>query len=59
MWLRARDRAGRSMLAATLRVEDRTLRQRELDMMPKLLAEIRQLRSRNPALDHEALPAGP
>ncbi len=51
MWLRARDRAGRAMLAGTLRVEDRSLRRRELDMLPSILEEIRRARAANPELD--------
>jgi hypothetical protein len=51
MWLRARDRAGRAMLTATLRVEERSLRRRELDVLPDLLRRIEELRETNPALD--------
>lgn len=50
MWMRARDRAGRAMLTATLRVEERSLRKKELDILPKLLERIESLRSKNPAL---------
>lgn len=51
MWLRARQRAGRDMLAATLRVEERSLRRRTLDVLPQLLEEIRQARTAHPELE--------
>lgn len=38
------------MLTATLRVEERSLRKKELDILPKLLERIESLRSKNPAL---------
>lgn len=50
MWLRARDRAGRAMLSGTLRVEERSLRRRELDILPSLLARIDELQAKQPAL---------
>lgn len=55
MWLRARDRAGRAMLTGTLRVEERSLRRRELDILPELLRRIDELRKQYPALDHDVL----
>lgn len=51
MWLRARQRAGRDMLAATLRVEERSLRRRQLDVLPELLRQIAEARASDPALD--------
>jgi hypothetical protein len=54
MWLRARDRAGRAMLTGTLRVEERSLRRRELDVLPELLKRIDELRATNPLLDLSA-----
>jgi hypothetical protein len=50
MWMRARDRAGRAVLTATLRVEERSLRRKELDVLPKLLERIERLRNTNPSL---------
>ena len=52
MWLRAKDRAGRAMLVATLRVEERSLRRRELDILPALISRIDAALAKNPALDH-------
>lgn len=58
MWLRARDRAGRAMLGATLRVEERSLRRREMDVLPALLDRIEALRAKNPALLSEPVVEG-
>jgi len=51
MWLRAMQRAGRDMLAATLRVEERSLKRRELDLGAQILEQIRRARETDPALD--------
>jgi hypothetical protein len=51
MWLRAKQRAGRDMLAGTLRVEERSLRRRQLDVLPQLLECIREARAADPAID--------
>lgn len=39
------------MLAATLRVEERSLRRRQLDVLPQLLKEIREAREAHPELE--------
>jgi len=51
MWLRAKVQAGQLVLAARLRVDEGSLRKRELDALPKLLEQIRQAKIENPALD--------
>jgi len=51
MWLRAKVQAGQLVLAARLRVDEDSLRKRELDALPKLLEQIRQAKIENPALD--------
>lgn len=51
MWLRAKDRAGRAMMTGTLRVEERSLRRRELDILPSLIERIDAALAKNPALD--------
>lgn len=39
------------MLTGVLRVQERTLRKRELDILPSLLARIDAALAKNPALD--------
>ena len=51
MWLRAKLRVGQLVLAARLRVDEASLRKREVDILPKLLDQIRQAKADNPALD--------
>ena len=51
MWLRAKVQAGQLVLAARLRVDEDSLRKRELDALPKLIEQIRQAKLENPALD--------
>jgi hypothetical protein len=51
MWLRAKMRASGYVLAAKLRVDEASLRKRELDALPKLLERIEQAKKDNPALE--------
>lgn len=51
MWLRAKLRAGGHLLSARLRVDEAALKKRQLDVLPKLLEQIRQAKKDNPALD--------
>ena len=51
MWLLAKLRVGQAVLAARLRVDEASLRKRELDALPKLLEQIRQAKIESPALD--------
>ena len=51
MWLRAKLRAGAYVLSAKLRVDEASLRRRELDALPKLLDAIRAAKASDPALD--------
>jgi hypothetical protein len=51
MWLRAKLRAGAYVLSAKLRVDEASLRRRELDALPKLLDAIRRAKANDPALD--------
>ena len=51
MWLRAKLRAGRDIIAARLRVDENSLRRRSLDTLPQLLEQIRQAKERNPDLE--------
>jgi len=51
MWLRAKVQAGQLVLAARLRVDEASLRQHEVDILPKLIEQIRQAKLENPALD--------
>lgn len=39
------------MLAGTLRVEERSLRRRQMDVLPELLRQIQEARASDPALD--------
>lgn len=51
MWLKAKLRAGRDVLAARLRVDEASLRKRELDVLPELIEMIQQAKKANPKLD--------
>jgi hypothetical protein len=51
MWLAAKAKAGHLILAAKLRVDEASLRKRELGALPKLLEKIEQAKRDNPALD--------
>jgi hypothetical protein len=51
MWLRAKIRAGGYVLAAKLRVDEASLRKRELDALPRLLQQIAKANADDPALD--------
>jgi hypothetical protein len=51
MWLRAKLRAGRDVLAARLRVDENSLRKRSLDVLPELLKMIADAKQENPKLD--------
>jgi hypothetical protein len=51
MWLRAKLRAGGYVLGAKLRVDEASLRKRELDVLPRLLEKIAKAKQDNPALN--------
>lgn len=51
MWLRAKLRAGRDIIATRLRADENSLRQRQLDSLPELMEAIRVAKERDPALD--------
>jgi hypothetical protein len=51
MWLRAKVRTGAYILSARLRVDESSLRQRQLDALPKLLDQIAKAKMADPALD--------
>jgi hypothetical protein len=51
MWLRAKLRAGRDIIATRLRADENSLRQRSLDALPELMEAIRAAKAGNPDLD--------
>ena len=51
MWLRAKVRVGAYILSARMRVDENSLRQRQLDALPKLLDQIERAKRADPALD--------
>ena len=51
MWLRAKLRAGRDVLGARLRVDEASLKRRELDVLPELLEMIKTAKAAKPELD--------
>src|SRR5258708_102663 len=51
MWLRAKVRTGAYVLSARLRVDESSLRQRQLDALPKLLDQIEKAKKAHPSLD--------
>jgi hypothetical protein len=51
MWLKAKLRAGRDVLAARLRVDENSLRKRQLDVLPELLKMMADAKRENPKLD--------
>jgi hypothetical protein len=56
MWLRAKVRTGAYILSARLRVDESSLRQRQLDALPKLLDQIAKAKRANPSLNLEPMP---
>lgn len=50
MWLRAKLRAGKEVLAARLRVDENSMRRQELDVLPELIRQMAQAKAENPAL---------
>jgi hypothetical protein len=51
MWLRAKLRASRDVLAARLRVDENSLRRKQLDALPELLRMMAEAKAENPKLD--------
>lgn len=50
LWLRAKLRASRDVLAARMRVDEASLKRRELDVLPELIRMMHEARERNPHL---------
>jgi hypothetical protein len=53
MWIRAKVRTGAYVLSARLRVDEASLRARQLDALPKLLEQIEKAKRADPALSRE------
>lgn len=50
LWLRAKLRATRDILNARIRVDEASLKRRELDVLPELIKMMREARQENPHL---------